>query len=216
MNDPFILLPANLAGLAALTATDATRYAMSGVLVKLTPEGYEIAATDGRRLGVVSGPSTADPLEFPSVPELTDAPPAQAQAVIPAAEWRAAFRSLPSARVIAAEPVLGNVAVHLGEKESLLVTSTGEEANVQRVPNLEGRYPPYAAIEPKGEPVVRLLVNPDYLLSLARFVKDFVADTNNPEMILEVRGPGQPIVIRAANAAQRFLGLLMPMIEQPG
>ena len=45
MNDPFALLPANLASLADLTADQGSHYGMSGILLKLEDGSYEACAT---------------------------------------------------------------------------------------------------------------------------------------------------------------------------
>jgi DNA polymerase III sliding clamp (beta) subunit (PCNA family) len=211
MNNPFVLLPANLGGLAKLTADEMTRYSMCGVLVRLKGNGYEVVATDGRKLAIISGRATADPLEFPTLPELAEVPPAVEQGVIPTQAWRDAFRSLPRGKTVASEPVLGHVAVHLGAEESILATTDGEESHVQKVPNVERQFPDYNAVLPRDEPRGRVVLNPSLLLEVIKLARDFVAGTENPMITLEVRDPNVPIQIRASNGDQELLAILMPM-----
>jgi hypothetical protein len=52
-----LLLPDNLGALAKLTAKDSAHWATTAVHVRRTEEGYRAEATDGRMLGVVSGPA---------------------------------------------------------------------------------------------------------------------------------------------------------------
>jgi DNA polymerase III sliding clamp (beta) subunit (PCNA family) len=212
MNDPFVLLPANLASLAAITAEaeEAQRYSMTGVLVRLNGDSYEAVATDGRRLALVRGTATANPLEYPTVPELAKVPPSAAQAVIPTRAWRDAFRAVPRGRALT-DPILGHVAVHLGEKESILATTDGEAVRAETIPNVEGRFPDYEAVLPCDEPRARVELNPELLLDLVRLVRDFVANMEARRITLEVHDPGTPIVIKATNGTQELVGLLMPL-----
>jgi DNA polymerase III sliding clamp (beta) subunit (PCNA family) len=210
MNDPFVLLPANLAGLATISASQTQRYAMTGVLVRQSGASYEAMATDGRRLALVRGTPTANPLEYPRVPELAEVPPSAAQAVIPTRAWRDAFRAVPRGRALT-DPILGHVAVHLGEKESILATTDGEAVHAETIPNVEGRFPDYEAVLPRDEPRARVDLNPELLLDLVRLARDFVANMEARRITLEVRDPGTPIVIKATNGTQEFVGLLMPL-----
>jgi DNA polymerase III sliding clamp (beta) subunit (PCNA family) len=207
MHDPFLLLPANLASLANACPAAAEWFALTGVLVKATANGYEAVATNGRILALVQGDSAADPLEYPHVPELVEAPPSQDQAVIPASEWREAFRSVPRGKAVRIEPILGHVAVHLGQQESLLATSDGERASVRQTRNVEGRYPNYEAVLPSDEPALTIVLDPDLLLALVKIARVFtIPDQSRINKLL---------VVRAANGTQRFVGLQMPMTLEP-
>src|SRR5262245_56297178 len=136
MNDPFTLLPANLGNLAAVAAHEDGRFALSGVQVTLDGGAYRVCATDGRHLALVTGPADADPLNYPTVPELTEAPPSEGQAVIPAKEWKEAFKAAPKGKAVAEQPILGHVAVHLGKQTSVLASADLEQTRVRRINNL--------------------------------------------------------------------------------
>src|SRR5262245_14652945 len=95
-----LTLPDNLAGLARLCAAEGGRYAMSGVRLTEHPDGYRIDVTDGRRMAIVTGSGRqADPC-----PALAEAPGGAWQAIVPAEDWRKAFRRAKRARGEAPEP----------------------------------------------------------------------------------------------------------------
>ena len=75
-------LPGNLASLARLASKDATRYSLNAVRVRETTEGYQVVATDGRRMAIVSGPGAFDE----PIPPLEEAPDDAIEALVPAAE----------------------------------------------------------------------------------------------------------------------------------
>jgi DNA polymerase III sliding clamp (beta) subunit (PCNA family) len=210
MNDPFVLVPPNLAGLAALTGVPG-RYSIAGVLVKVEDLAYEACATDGRCLALVKGPVEGDPLRYPTIPELAVVLPSVPQAVIPKQAWKEAFKAAPRGKAVAEQPALGNVAVHLGPAESVLASTDGASATITRAPNVEGQFPDYAAIIPKGEPQLRVAVNPQHLADLLELARRFTPE-GTARVELEFRGPDTPVVLRASNGRQQFLGLLMPLV----
>lgn len=58
-----LTLPRNLAALSKVAARlETSRYTMNGVLVQETAEGYQVIASDGRRLAVVQGPGRSEEL----------------------------------------------------------------------------------------------------------------------------------------------------------
>jgi len=211
MNDPFLLLPANLSELARAAARGhAFRPAMQGVYVEVCEDEYEAAATDGRQLAVVRGRATADPLSFPPCDALAALPPSRDSAVVPKDEWQKAFRSAPKGRDAAGA---GLVAVHLGESAAVLCTSDGEAEQSRRVPNADGQFPNYRAVLPTQEPAVRIQFDPAYLLNLVWLADHFAAERyDGGRVTLEVFAPDKPMVLRSGTAEQQFIGLLMPMV----
>jgi hypothetical protein len=210
MNDPFTLLPANLGSLADLSANTFSRYSMTGVLLKLSEEGYEACATDGRALGLITGPVTADPLLYPTIPELADAPPSADQALVAGDDWKRAFKAVPRGKVVADQPILGHVAAHLGKDESVLASTDGEKANVVRSRNLEAEFPDYRKVIPQGAPQASVCVNVELLIDLLKVARQ-VAPAERRDITLEFHGAGKPLVVRSETGEQWFLGLLMPM-----
>jgi DNA polymerase III sliding clamp (beta) subunit (PCNA family) len=216
VSDPFTLLPANLGAVAGAAARDNMRYSLSGVHVRIEDGAYRVCATDGKIMALVSGHSEHDPLDYPAPPELVDAPPSAPQAVIPAREWKQAFRDAPRARSVSEQPILGSVAVHLGATESILASTDLEQVNVARVANDLGRFPDYEKVIPAGAPRETVQVNADLLLDLLKIALAYgPGDDLSNRLTLEFHGPGKPLVLRTSNGGQQFLGLLMPLQEVP-
>jgi hypothetical protein len=206
VNDPFILLPSNLGALAGAAADHSARYVLSGVRLAIADGAYEACATDGRQLAVVTGRLEHDPLEYPVIPELAEAPPGADAAVIPTREWKQAFKAAPRGVP---------VAVHLGAQESILGSSDGAEARVTRVPNAEGRYPPYEKVIPQDPPQASVDVDAEMLLSLLKVAVQYgPGREGSNRLTLEIRGPGAP---GAAHGQRRAAapGAALPAGEAP-
>jgi DNA polymerase III sliding clamp (beta) subunit (PCNA family) len=203
MNDPFLLLPANLGELARATAKPHRgRPAMSGVYLEVCEDEYEAVATDGRQLAMVRGRATADPLSFPACEALAELPPSRDSAVIPRDQWQEAFRGAPKG---------GEVAVHLGQSAAVLCTSDGDEEQARRAPNVEGKFPDYRSVLPTKEPVVRIRFDPDLLLNLVKIARSFSAGPDKGGVTLEVWAADKPITLKCGTEEQQFTGLLMPL-----
>ena len=214
MSDPFILLPANLGAVAGAAARDNMRYSLSGVHVRIEDGAYRVCATDGKIMALVSGHSEHDPLEYPAPPELVDVPPSAQQAVIPAREWKQAFRDAPRARSVSEQPILGSVALHLGATESILASTDLEKVNVARVPNETGRFPDYDRVIPTAAPRETVQLDAERLLDLLKVALAYgPGDDQSNRLTLEFHGPGKPLVLRTSNGGQQFLGLLMPLLD---
>jgi hypothetical protein len=200
MNDPVTLLPANLGGLARIAGDATTRSAMTGVCVTLTEGLYEVAATNGKALAVVSGTGADLPELFPD--ELAELPPSTEKAVIPKQAWKEAFSST-------GKPKGDPVAVHLGEQSSVLAWISYGEAHMHRTDNLEGRYPDYKSVLAIGakQPVARVRLDPALVLDIVRLAQG----VNKDCITLEVFGLNDSLVLRANNEEQQFLSLVMPI-----
>jgi hypothetical protein len=211
MNDPFLLLPANLSELARAAARrHDPRVGMQGVYVEVCEDEYEAAATDGKQLAVVRGRATADPLSFPPCEALAELPPSKDSAVVPKDEWQKAFRAAPKGR---GKDGAGLVAVHLGESAAVLCTTDGEAEQARRVPHADGQFPDYRKVLPTQEPAVRIQFDPAYLLNMVALAEHFATDRDEGGRVtLEVFAPDKPIVLRCGPAEQQFIGVLMPLL----
>jgi len=211
VSDPFYLLPNNLGDLAHVCAKSRDRFAMQGVHLSVADGAYGACATDGRRLVLVTGPVGEGALDYPAIPELVASPPSEAAAIIPAREWRHAFRVAPRGRA-AGPSLLACVAVHLGKDRSILASTDGRTRHVAAVANLEGRFPEYDKILPAGdpEPTSRLFVNPEHLAGVLALAERF-RDEKTPKVTIELYGPRRPVAIRTSNGRQHFLGLVVPL-----
>jgi DNA polymerase III sliding clamp (beta) subunit (PCNA family) len=212
VNDPFVLLPANLGPVVNVAAGGRLpTSALNGVHVTLIGGSYDVVATDGRRLIRVTGAADVSPLDFPAVPELAASPSSAERAVIPPEEWKQAFHSVPRGREAELTPVLKHVAVHLGAAESILATSDGGQSQVTRATNGQGRYPDYQAVIPNQPPQMTVHLDARLLVELLRVVLAFTPDETN-RVALEIHAPDRPLVLRTAHAGQECLALLMPQV----
>jgi DNA polymerase-3 subunit beta len=124
-------------------ATDAesTRYALGGVLMELNPERATLAATDSRRLAVVSAPCRVE--GKPTPPATPPVVPGKAMALLE--------------RVLAEGDVEAKLAVHAND---IVVQAGGVTVSSQLV---QGRFPDYKKVIPSNfQATIELVVGPFY------------------------------------------------------
>ena len=100
-----------------------------------------------------------------------------------------------------------------GKKMTLTTTDLMQEKSVE-AHLVDGKYPDYNVIFPKGEPVGRVLLDASYLKELADW---FAKHAEGGQVLIEFHGPLQPLVFRgetAKGAMQQARGLIMPL-RQP-
>jgi hypothetical protein len=215
-----LLLPKNLEVLERLTA-DATGTVsrafpgMTGVRVRVTEEGYRAEATNGKVLGIVTGPAVS-PEDFPASAIPPAASDTAAEGVVPGGAWKEAFKGLPRRPPV---PALGQVAALLGPEGTTLVTTDGDAVTVTEAPVSDGRFPDVEAAFPRGAPVARFAVDPVLLRTLLGVAEAFAGQEGTRRVVFEVRMPKggaalplQPVQVSARNeAGQEFRGLIMPL-----
>lgn len=124
------------------TDTESTRYALGGILLELSPERATLAATDSRRLAVVS--SSAQVVGEINVENTTPVVPSKAMQLIE--------RSLPDE-----EDAVALIAIHGND---VLVKCGGSTIYSRLV---EGRFPKYSDVIPDNfESSVELVIGPFY------------------------------------------------------
>lgn len=124
------------------TDTESTRYALGGVLLELTPERATLAATDSRRLAVVS--AAAQVVGEVNVENTTPVVPSKAMQLIE--------RSLPDG-----EDDVALIAIHAND---VLVKCGGSTIYSRLV---EGRFPKYSDVIPTDfSSSVELVIGPFY------------------------------------------------------
>jgi hypothetical protein len=206
---PLLLLPPNLAGLARLSAADAhARFATEGVQLRSTARGYRAAATDGRVLGVVDGDLPELPEHYPAIPALAAAPGAAAEAVLPADAWKKAFAALPKKAAVKAKPILGNLAVAIGEKGSVLASTDLDADSVLQPAHLDGRFPAVEKVLDLGRPRASFRVSAGLMLRLLQAAEAFAEEGLAPLTVELHKGL---VAVRAGREGQEFTGLVVPL-----
>ena len=124
------------------TDSESTRYALGGILLELTPERCTLAATDSRRLAVVT--SSAQSVGEITVENTTPVVPSKAMQLIE--------RSLPDD-----EDAVAMIAIHAND---VLVKCGGATIYSRLV---EGRFPRYSDVIPDSfESAIEMVVGPFY------------------------------------------------------
>jgi hypothetical protein len=215
-----LLLPKNVSALVRLAATPGTAVAqlgaIAGVRLIASEGGYRAEATNGKVLGIVTGP-VRNPDWFPD----SAIPPAAAdsatEAVVLPEAWKEALKGLPARP---ATPALGDVAVLLGPDGATLVTTDGDNVTVTDAPRPEGRFPDVEKPFPREAPTARFAVDPALLRTLLAVAEAFTDQQGQKRVVFEVwmpkAGAGQtslqPIQVTARNdAGQEFRGLIVPL-----
>jgi DNA polymerase III sliding clamp (beta) subunit (PCNA family) len=189
-------LPGNLAVLARIASKDATRYSLNAVSVRETTEGYQVVATDGRRMAIVTGAGVFDE----SIPELEESPDDAIEALVPASEWN---RILKEARRESAY-------VSIGKNVTTIVVGNG----VSTVQNQEGRFPD---IERTAMDLCRSMIQvridarllAELLHVAAIFGSEYAGDA---PVTLHFGGRERPLLVTTKNSdGQRFEAAIMPL-----
>jgi DNA polymerase III sliding clamp (beta) subunit (PCNA family) len=206
---PAVLLPANVAGLAKLAAVENARYALTGVRVEKLPDGYACVATDGRVMAMVRGTSDS-PDEFPAGSAAEADIGEGSEVVIPTKSWTEAFKGIPRRTF---KDILRNVYVQLGDKNSLLTTTDLEERRTIEARNVDGRYPPYKEVFPKGPAKAVITVDPRLMIKVLTAAMDF-CDEEQRGVDLEIFSDSVPMIVRKKRDKQEFTGVIMPLTRE--
>jgi hypothetical protein len=187
-------LQSRLAELAKIVPRDTGRFMLTHVRLALTPDGFEVQATDGRRLAVVTGPGR----EEGTLTMLADAPNGADVALVPAKEFAAALKAGKGASSYA---VLGSE-----------FTTLAVGAAVHRLTNGDGRFPPIDQVLPKEPPAVVFKVNARMLAELLTVAATFSPDGGIGHVLVQFWRSDRPLAITTDDGAgTRFFGLMMPL-----
>lgn len=129
-----ICLPKNVAPFMGLASKDEGRYSMCGVLVEEKQgDAFRLFATDGKKLGVIQGPSAGALLDEFS-------PDDSAKYLVPTKALENAFKDAGK-----------DGTVRLSCREKIVSLSAGSASRTEG--EIEGRFPDYPLVLPAGEPV---------------------------------------------------------------
>lgn len=198
-----LLLPSNLACLAKLADKNSGRFALAGVRVQETTDGYQVMATDGRRLGIVTGCTKPAP-DYIESHRLADAPNGADVALVPAKEW---------ARIVKYEPPkLPNgqrgepVAVVMALNQCTFTRGNDEIV----VKTEDGRYPDAAAVVREVRSVFKIAVNAKLFVELLQVAAAFSLDDGGM-VTLHFHHHSKPFLVCSENTEQKFVGVMMPL-----
>jgi hypothetical protein len=205
-----ILLPRNLAVLTKLCSKESPRWATTAIMVKRTDDGYEVAATNGRVAGIVTGTSD-DANDFPNIPGIESAPNGEATALVQAAAFAAALKAIPKRTYKA---ILDNAICVLGKNETTMGSTNLEASNVAPIRNVEGRFPPIREVFPIKTPLASLNIDPKLMIDLLSVAKEFTNEEDKC-VTLEFHGEEAVTIMHSKNATQKFRGAIMPLSNVP-
>lgn len=229
------VLPANLLCMAKLAARESPRYAMNGLRLTVDRENIKVEATDGRVLGIVTGPNDDDHPEDLVRLAKVDGEPAKT-AVIPREVWEEAFESIPDKKFWNVEGQ--DLSRHIGVL-SISMTSTlklpdsnqdqdgpvaltfghrdGDREVRLSARGISGRYPDTAYIMNPlaGEKKPLVIINFDAaLLRRILSVAEEFTGADSRRVKLTIYDPTMPMFVQSRNAAgQKFVGAIMPINE---
>ncbi len=192
-----LLLPKNLPRVSDLAADDGGRLGMTGVHVQVFEDSYRVESTDGKRMQIVRGPSKADaPADKLTAAQLGDAPDDARDGLVPAADWRTAFRSAKKGQ---------GVGVALSSPDVTLATGT----QVMRTRQVEGRFPNVDRVLPKRPAMFTVAVNPVLLAELLTALAAIVAEDGGPVQLHFYPGKAAPLGLSCHNAQGQFADALL-------
>ena len=207
-----LVSPAALTAALAFVSDDATRPALNGVLVE--PDG-SVTATDGRVMLTVRPAADLNAADYPLVPgaERFHAP-VKGGTIIPTDAVKAAVASARKFRKAhGLLPGLAGVRVAVNEKSAELTSTDLDSTARAEYRPLEGPFPNYSQVIPKGVPERTIHVNArllgEALLAIAPLAENADGYGRNNAVAIEIRGPLQAIVIRPLNGSAA--ALVMPL-----
>ena len=178
---------------------DDTRPEISGVYFN----GNKTVATDSFRL-----------IEIETMPDnlAEDMPSGMTSTsmnhILPADAVKKALRNIPKTQDL---PILANVTVASDDKDNTatLTTTDLETQDQVKARVIEGDYPDYRMIMPKGKPKQTITVNAQYLKEMADY---FTKHGVNKRVTIAVNGDKDPIAFTGQTEQdQQISGLLMPI-----
>jgi hypothetical protein len=193
-------LPLVLVELARLVRKVAGRYSLGNVKLQETLEGFRAEATDGRRLAVVTGPG----VEADVIPILLGAPNGASEALVPAEDWKKAFRLSKDKPI---HCVMGPT-----------VTTFASGGQTLRATNGDGHWPNIDEVLPKTPPVCEIIIDAHLfadLIDVAGAFSPLDHKIPNGSVTLRYWSPDQPMLLATNNGSEFFTGLIMPCTGTP-
>lgn len=192
-----ICLPKNVLPIVGMASKEEGRYSMCGVLLEeMRDDSFRLVATDGKKLGIIQGPPSGQ-----GVPVAFD-PGDSAKYLVPTNVLQQAFKDAGKD---------GGVRISCRDKVISIESGTAYRAEGE----IEGRFPDYALVLPKSDPIAVAMVNADVLISClktAAAVAKGVSGGGDPHVRIMFFKENCPFGVQSANTdGQTFDGIVMPV-----
>jgi hypothetical protein len=188
-------LPQSLAVLARLaSAASHVRFDTTSLLVRETAAGFNVAATNGRVLGVVRGERG----NLPATARLARHEGGLAEVLVPARDWQ---------RVLKQSGNQSKNAV-IGARGITFEVGDGTETILHQA----GRFPDVGRLIGAQRSVLRVKVDARQLVALLQATTAF-ADPNSTAVTLHFQASGKPLLVTASAAeGLGFEGCVCPVV----
>lgn len=193
-----ICLPKNVLPIIGMASKEIGRYSLTAVLVEEKHgDAYRLVATDGKKLGIIQGPS----IGYKGNLEEFD-PADSAKYLVPLKAIEQAFKDAGKDE---------GVRLRCRDKVISLESGTANRAEGE----IEGRFPDYPLVLPAGDPVAVACVNADILISCLKAAAAVAKGTRgdlDPHVRILFFKDNCPFGVQAANTdGQTFDGIVMPV-----
>ncbi|MGE0367282.1 MAG: hypothetical protein AB7Q00_16280 [Phycisphaerales bacterium] len=204
-----IFIPKCASGLTTLCADQTARYSMTGVRIKMEPDGlFQLAATNGRVLGMLRGPCKPSPKDQEAASKLPAPQSILTETIIDAKVLADALKRIPKKGYDGFDRTL---AIQLCNPTLLVAGDSRIEAEP-----VDGRYPEVMAVIPKRAALASFKLNPRLLIDLlkaAATISETDTDSGHgPWVEILFWAPDQPIgIITRGKDGLAFDGIIMPL-----
>jgi hypothetical protein len=222
-----LLLPNNLKCVAEFAdkKDSGARWAVTGVQVEDHGDGkYTAVATDTKALIVVEGKFGYKADDYPACGALVDAPNGGTKGLIPAKLF-AEVMSDSAKKTKSSRPALRSVALQMSAPTGTYGSDTYEPGQaVLGWNNLEqhatpttklcdGRFPPYKDILPQKKPLLKLALDPLFVIRMAKAMEAIKGLTTpeNDRIELSFWAEQKPVLFEYQTEEQKTTVLIMPL-----
>lgn len=207
-----MLVPKQVFAVGKVAATEQGRYAINGVQLERTPDGRPLAvATDGKRMIAAvwhEDPKHGD--DWPAEAQVPGQDIGTDGAIVPLELWKQIAKGIPAKTM---RPGLKQAQVKLEGRQVNAVTSNLLEHRKTGGLVVEGVFPKFRQVIPKGEKKAYITFNAKYLAEVALAVAEAAGprpDGKEQTVTLAIEDESRAALIVAGTPGASVLGVLMP------
>jgi DNA polymerase III sliding clamp (beta) subunit (PCNA family) len=191
----------------SFAAKDKARPEITGVL--LTPDGT-MAATDSYSLAEIKMKSMPKDDDFPLVAGHEQPVPLTSPVIIPAKFVASLGQSIP---INAGLPILEYAALAKADENFVQFVTTDLETSQDHLTRkIDGQFPDYEKVLPKGKPVVEVTLNHEYLFQAAKLLTQFNKGRGVKMVKLSIYQPNEPVIMTSETNEHTAKVVLMPLM----